>query len=589
MQEFQRSVYCGKVNENFLNKEIYLSGWVNKRRDHGSIIFIDLRDRTGLVQLVINTQDKPELAEIAKNIRAEFVISVYGKVINRSHQSINPDMQTGKFEVIISKLLVLNSCKPLPYQLEDADNVDEELRLKYRYLDLRRPKMQEIIALRDKVIFTIREYFHEQGFYEIETPILSKSTPEGARDFLVPCRLQKGKFYALPQSPQMYKQLLMASGFDKYFQIARCFRDEDLRANRQPEFTQMDLEMSFVKESDIQEVCENLLNKIWQKIFNKTLKLPLPRYTFQEVFDRFGTDAPDMRFSLEIRDFSKLFESVELSFLQSIISSGGKAGGIVVKNKNFSRSELDKWTEFANKTLGCKGLIYIKFKEDKTIQSSIAKNLPENFYDKLKSIEPDLNVQDTIFIIAGNYEDTWTALGKLRLELAQNLNLINKEEYNLLWVTDFPLFELDKQSNRWAAKHHPFTSPAQKNWENLPDKSKILARAYDLVCNGQEVGGGSIRICDLETQKKIFDFLGISEKVYQEQFGFLLEALQMGFPPIGGLAFGIDRLIMILSKVSSIRDVIAFPKTQSGSCPMLDTPSVISDDQLKEVGIKITK
>ncbi|MCF7799610.1 aspartate--tRNA ligase [Candidatus Babeliales bacterium] len=585
--QFQRSVYCGKVNENFLNKEIYLSGWVNKRRDLGSIIFIDLRDRTGLIQLVINTQDNAEIAELAKNIRAEFVISVSGKVLKRS--AINPDMPTGKFEVVVTKLTILNTCKPLPYQLEDTDNVDEDLRLKYRYLDLRRPKMQEIIALRDKVIFTMREYFHEQGFYEIETPILSKSTPEGARDFLVPCRLQQGKFYALPQSPQMYKQLLMAAGFDKYFQIARCFRDENLRANRQPEFTQMDMEMSFINESDIQEVCENLLGKIWQKIFNKALKLPLPRYTFQEVFDKFGTDAPDTRFGLEIRDFTKIFESVELSFLQSIISKAGKVGGIVIKNKNFSRSELDKWTEFANKTLGCKGLIYIKFKEDKSIQSSIAKYIPENFYDKLKTIIPDLDLQDTLFIIADDYENAWTALGKLRVELAQNLNLINKEEYNFLWVTDFPLFEWDKQSNKWAAKHHPFTSPAQKDWDSMSDKSKILARAYDLVCNGQEVGGGSIRISDLETQRKMFDFLGIPKKVYQEQFGFLLEALQMGFPPIGGLAFGIDRLIMILAKVNSIRDVIAFPKTQSGSCPMLDTPSIVSDDQLKEVGIKNIK
>lgn len=585
--QFKRSVYCGKVSENFLDKEIYLSGWVNKRRDLGSIIFIDLRDRTGLIQLVINTQDNTELAELAKNIRAEFVISVFGKVINRS--AINSDMPTGKFEVIVTELTILNTCKPLPYQLEDTDNVDEDLRLKYRYLDLRRPKMQEIIALRDEVIFTMREYFHEQGFYEIETPILSKSTPEGARDFLVPCRLQQGKFYALPQSPQMYKQLLMAAGFDKYFQIARCFRDENLRANRQPEFTQMDMEMSFINESDIQETCENLLNKIWQKIFNKALKLPLPRYTFQEVFDKFGTDAPDARFGLEIRDFTKIFESVELSFLQSIISKAGKVGGIVIKNKNFSRSELDKWTEFANKTLGCKGLIYIKFKEDKSIQSSIAKNLPENFYDKLKNIIPDIDTQDTVFLIADNYEDAWTALGKLRIALAQSLNLINKDEYNLLWVTDFPLFEWDKQSNRWAAKHHPFTSPTKKDWDSVSDKSKILARAYDLVCNGQEVGGGSIRICDIETQRKMFNFLGIPEEIYEEQFGFLLEALQMGFPPIGGLAFGIDRLVMLLSKVSSIRDVIAFPKTQSGSCPMLDTPSVVGDEQLKEVGIKIIK
>jgi len=431
----------------------------------------------------------------------------------------------------------------------------------------------------------MREALHEQDFYEIETPILSKSTPEGARDFLVPCRLQPGKFYALPQSPQLYKQLLMASGFDKYFQIVKCFRDEDLRANRQPEFTQLDMEMSFIHEDDIINTCENLLKNIWQKIFTKPLKFPIERHSYQEVFDRFGTDAPDTRFDLEIKDLTRTFESVELKFLQSTINNGGKLGAIVVKNKNFSRSELDRWVETAKTDLGAKGLIYIKIKEDKTLQSTISKFLPTDFYEKLKADIPDLEPQDTIFIVADKYEEAWTVLGKLRLKLAQSLDLIDKSKFNFLWVTDFPLLEWDNESNRWYAKHHPFTSPAQKDWQKL-DPAKILSRAYDLVCNGQELGGGSIRIHDLETQKKMFDLLGIPKEVYNEQFGFLLEALQMGFPPLGGIAFGIDRLIMILSGVDSIRDVIAFPKTQSGACPMLETPSRISDEQLKDLCIK---
>lgn len=582
MQLYQRSVYCGQITKDFLEKEVFLSGWVNKRRDHGSIIFIDLRDRTGLVQLVINTQKHPE----AQQIRSEFVISVRGKVVDRSVNNINKDLNTGTIEVIVEELSIVNTCKALPFQIEEGEtNVDEELRLKYRYLDLRRKRQHDILKLRHDVIFAIREYLNKQEFYEIETPILSKSTPEGARDFLVPSRLQLGNFYALPQSPQIYKQLLMSGGMDRYFQVARCFRDEDLRANRQPEFTQLDLEMSFIQETDIQDIGEGILSVAYQKVYNKPLNLPLKRYTYDEVFNKFGSDKPDMRFGLEIKDLTKTFESIGLKFLESIISNGGKIGALQFKDHEFSRSELDRWVDFTTETLGAKGLIFIKFKQDGTVESSIAKFLPQDFFKQLRESLPDLTVKDTLFIIADEYEQAWTLLGKLRLELAKSLKLINQHEFCAFWVTDFPLLEWDKDSNRWTSKHHPFTSP-QKGWENM-HPAKIKARAYDLVVNGEELGGGSIRIFDPILQTKMFELIGISEKKANERFGFLLQAQEYGFPPHGGMAFGIDRLIMTLAGTDSIRDVIAFPKTQKGACPMMETPSTVDPEQLKELHIKV--
>jgi aspartyl-tRNA synthetase len=579
--------YCGQVTENLLNKEIFLEGWVNKRRDFGNLIFIDLRDRTGIMQLVLNPQVCPQAIEDARNIRNEFVISVTGKVINRAPNSVNKNISTGEFELQVSKLNILNTCKPLPFQLEDADKVDDETRLKYRYIDLRREKMHNLLKLRHQVIFAMRQYLNEQDFYEIETPILSKSTPEGARDFLVPCRLQPGTFYALPQSPQIYKQLLMCSGMEKYFQVARCFRDEDLRANRQPEFTQLDLEMSFVKETDIQTVCEGVLNSTWKKIYNKELTLPLKRYSFDEAFSKFGSDKPDMRFGLEIQDVTKLFESIELKILKSVIDNGGKVGALLIKNHNFSRSELDKWTQTAtSKQFGAKGLIYIKFKQDQTPESSISKFLPANFFLDAKKILPDLTTADTLFIVADEYKDAWTILGKLRLEFGKELKLIDEKTFSMFWVTDFPLFEYDKTEKRWNSTHHPFTAP-QEGWENL-ELSQVKARAYDLVCNGEEICGGSIRIHDTKLQSKIFDIIGISKEKAQNKFGFLLEALEFGFPPHGGFAFGLDRLIMLLGGTDSIREVIAFPKTQSGTCPMMQTPSTVDEEQLKELFIKST-
>ena len=584
MQLFKRSTDCGQVDEKFLEKQITIAGWVNKRRDHGNLIFIDLRDRTGIMQLVLNPQICPKAIELAKNIRAEFVICVSGKVVKRKPEAVNKEMSTGEFELYVSELQILNTAKALPYQLEEADNVDDNLRLKYRYLDLRREKMHKILKLRHDAVFAIREFLNNQNFYEIETPILAKSTPEGARDFLVPSRLQPGKFYALPQSPQSFKQLLMASGMEKYFQIARCFRDEDLRANRQPEFTQLDLEMSFVQEDKVQDICEKILNAVWKKTFKKALNLPFPKYKYDEVFKKYGTDKPDTRFDLQIQDLTKLFESTELKFIKSVLDKDGKIGAIKVSTQNFTRSELDKWVELATTKLGAKGLLYIKFKQDQTPESTIAKFLPTNFFSQAKKIISDLTIADTLFLVADEYKDAWTVLGRLRAELAKNLNLIKKDGFNFLWITDFPMFEWNKDEKRWFAMHHPFTQP-QDGFDNQ-EPSKIKARAYDIVCNGEELGGGSIRIHKSDMQKKVFELLGITKKDAEDKFGFLLQAQELGFPPHGGIALGLDRLIMLIAKVDSIRDVIAFPKTQSGICPMMDTPSNVDKKQLKELGIK---
>ncbi|MBD3273416.1 aspartate--tRNA ligase [Candidatus Dependentiae bacterium] len=585
MQVCKRSVYCGLVDEKFLDKEISLVGWVNKRRDHGNLIFIDLRDNTGIMQLVLNPENSQEVINLAKDIRAEFVICVEGKVRKRSANAVNEKMKTGKFELIVNELQILNRAKTLPYQLEEADNVEADLRLKYRYLDLRRKKMFDLFKLRSDVTFLIRQYFNSKNFLEIETPILSKSTPEGARDFLVPSRLQIGKFYALPQSPQIYKQLLMASGMDKYFQLAKCFRDEDFRSNRQPEFTQLDMEMSFVQESDVMGVVEGLVKLIFEKIFNKTLRLPFSQYSYDEVFQRFGTDKPDFRFGLEIKDITSLFESTKLKFLESVVEGGGKVGALFVKERDFSRSELSNWEKFAKEKLGASGLLYIKITDGQKLESPVSKFLPTNFASEVQKLIPDTKTSGTIFIVADEFTKAWEVLGSLRLELGKKLNLIDKDEFNFSWIIDFPLLEWDEKDKRWFAVHHPFTSPkGDIDKKNIKD---IRARAYDLVCNGEELGGGSVRVHDSKVQKQIFDILGIDQKEAKEKFGFLLEAQDLGFPPHGGFALGLDRLIMLLGKTDSIRDVIAFPKMQSGICPMMQTPSFVDKKQLKELGIKL--
>ncbi len=585
MQEFSRSIYCGHITNDYLGKELHLCGWVRRRRDHGGLIFIDLYDRTGMMQLVFNPDHGTAAHTLAHSLRGEFVISVRGLVVERSKQTINENLPTGRYELQVQNLSIVNPSSVLPFQFDEADKVDEELRLKYRYIDLRRPRMQSMLKLRHDVLFSIREYLNAQEFYEIETPILSKSTPEGARDFLVPSRVHPGSFYALPQSPQIYKQLLMGAGMDKYFQIARCFRDEDLRANRQPEFTQLDVELSFIEESDVQDLIEGLLAKIWKQSLDIDLELPIPRMKYDEAISRFGTDAPDMRFGLEISEITKIFEDTSLSFLKKIIDQGGRVGALHVQTKEFSRGELDKLVAKTIKTFGAGGLLYIRFNEDGSPDSPVSKFLPSDIFQQLREVYPGLQATDTLFLVADEYVKAWAVLSKLRLHLGKMLDLIKQDEFKFVWVTHFPMFEYRPEDKRYYAVHHPFTQP-NKHWED-GEPHEALSRSYDIVCNGQELGGGSIRIHKADMQTKVFEVLGISKQTAKEQFGFLLEAQGLGLPPHGGIALGLDRLLMILSNTDSIRDVIAFPKTQSANDPMMQTPSTVDPQQLKELQLRL--
>ncbi len=582
MEHFERTIGCGEITQHFLGKVVTLNGWVHRRRDHGGLIFVDLRDRSGIMQVVFSKDISVQSQELAQQLRSEFVVSVRGKVVERASGTINTEIPTGRYELQAQELSILNKAKALPFSLEHADEVDEEMRLKYRYLDLRRPVMQERIKMRHNIIFAMREFLVREGFYEIETPILTKNTAEGAREFLVPSRLHKGSFYALPQSPQLYKQILMCAGMERYFQVARCFRDEDLRADRQPEFTQLDMEMSFSTEKDIQGVTERLLAHIFKSIFNKEIQLPLRRMTYDEAFSTYGSDKPDLRFALAIHDVSALFEDTQLSFLRAALDKGGKIGALIVKEHAFTRSELEHWVDQALKN-GAKGLVWIKFKENGEFEAPIARFLPQDFYARMRALVPDLAPGDTAFLVAGPYKESWAQLGKLRLQLGAALHLIPQDALELLWVTDFPLLEYDE--GRWTSVHHPFTSP-QPGWEQQ-DPAQIKARAYDIVFNGVELGGGSIRIHNPEIQRKIFDFLGLKREEMEAHFGFLLEAQELGFPPHGGIALGIDRFVMLLLHCASIRDVIAFPKTQSGADPMMQAPTPVDEKKLAEYGIKV--
>jgi aspartyl-tRNA synthetase len=585
MEMSERTTGCGLVNEQHLNKKICLSGWVHRRRDHGGLIFIDLRDRTGLMQLVINTATtSPAVHELAHKVRSEYVISVVGTVIERDAATINKELPTGRWELSVEDLEILNSAKMLPFSIEGTDTIDEELRLKYRYLDLRRPEMHNNFALRHKVIFAMREFLNGEQFYEIETPILTKNTPEGAREFLVPSRIHPGSFYALPQSPQLYKQILMCGGMEKYFQVARCFRDEDLRADRQPEFTQLDIEMSFIQEKDIQNLIERLLKYVFTQVLGKNLEIPFKRMTYAQAFEDYGSDKPDIRYGLKINDFTQLFHDTELKFLRDAISRGEKIGGIHVSGHAFTHSELNRWVEKAQK-LGAKGLLWIDLESPDAISSPVAKFLPADFFTRaVKACDAIVN-GSVLFLVAGEYEAAWEILGRLRQELAKELNIIPTDELNFSWVTDFPLLEYDKKDKRWNAKHHPFTSPS-KGWEHQ-DRAAINARAYDVVLNGIELGGGSIRIHDRKIQEKVFDLLGLSKEEVESKFGFLLEAQELGFPPHGGIALGLDRFIMLLTNSVSIREVIAFPKTARGCDPMMESPTTVEDKQLKDYGLRL--
>ncbi len=565
-----------------LNEEVELYGFVGKKRNLGGLIFIDLRDRSGIVQLVFRPEDKDyALAETLKN---EYVIKVNGIISKR--ESVNEKLATGEIEVIVNNLEILNTSLEVPYMLTDDTTALEDTRLKYRYLDLRRNSLQNNLKLRHKITMSARNYLDSLGFLEVETPVLCKSTPEGARDYLVPSRVNEGKFYALPQSPQIFKQLLMVGGIEKYFQIAKCFRDEDLRADRQPEFTQIDIEASYVDEDDIMSVGEGLVARVFKDVKNIDIELPLMRMPYKEAMDKYGSDKPDLRFGMEIQNITDIFRNTELTFIKDIIDNNGIVNCLVVKNvsSSYSRKDLDKLTDYV-KTYKASGLAYLKIEEE--ISGSIAKGLTDDEKEKLVE-ELSLESNDLVLIVSGQYNIVKVSLGALRCKLARDLDLIKAGDYKLLWVTDFPTFEYSEEEERFVSCHHPFTAPKDSDVDKLiDDKANCYSKAYDIVINGYEAGGGSIRIHNQDIQSKVFEALGFTEQEKQDKFGFFVDALKYGTPPHGGMAFGLDRLTMLIAETDNIRDVIAFPKTASASCLMSEAPNIVSENQLKELHIKI--
>lgn len=580
-----RTHSCGELRKEHVGQEVHLKGWVQKRRDLGGLIFIDLRDRSGIVQIVFDPEHETAHA-LAEKVRSEYLLAVRGEVVERAEGTVNTKLSTGEVEVRVEEVEVINEAKTPPFSIHDDVDVDEAIRLKYRYLDLRRPVMQHTFQLRHKIMKIFRDFLDQNGFLEIETPMLTKSTPEGARDYLVPSRLQAGKFYALPQSPQLFKQLLMVSGFERYFQIVRCFRDEDLRADRQPEFTQVDIETSFLDEVELQTLMEELIQTLMKETLGIEVKTPFLRLTYQEAMDRFGSDKPDMRFGLELKDVSSIVKESAFKVFSQTVANGGQVKGLNAKGcGHYSRKDVDQLGEYAAR-YGAKGLAWMAIKEGE-VKGPIVKFFDTDTLELLKS-KLEAEEGDLLLFVADQPRVVADALGALRLKLGKELNLIDERTFNFLWVTDFPLVEFDEEKQRYVAAHHPFTMPKIEDLERFgKDPSKMRAQAYDLVLNGFEIGGGSMRIYRREIQEKMFETLGFTLEEAYEKFGFLLEAFEYGTPPHGGIAFGLDRIVMLLAGRSNLRETIAFPKTASAACLLTEAPSTVNEEQLNELRLHV--